>query len=180
MNDIEFQPWQKIGRGSPFNVTVTEKIDGTNGCIVIQDGDVVAVQSRKRFITPDDDNFGFARWVDENKDDLLSLGDGHHYGEWAGPGIQKNPHNLDRKTFFLFNTFRWNDDNPNRPQCCSVVPVLYQGELTPTRLDFIMAKLLHTSEQSGYQAEGVIVYYHSMRTYSKHTYQNSEGKWRNA
>ena len=29
MSEIEFKPWPKIGRGNPFKVTITEKIDGT-------------------------------------------------------------------------------------------------------------------------------------------------------
>lgn len=101
---LEFKPWPKISRDNPFNVTITEKIDGTNACIIIQDGLLVGVQSRKRFITTLDDNYGFAAWVCENENELLKLGDGYHYGEWAGPGIQKNPHDLNEKTFFLFNS----------------------------------------------------------------------------
>ena len=91
MSDLEFKKWEKIPRENPFTVTISEKIDGTNACIVIIDGAIAEVQSRKRFITPGDDNYGFALWVEENKDDLASLGDGYHYGEWAGEGIQKNP-----------------------------------------------------------------------------------------
>ena len=60
---VEFKAWPKIGRYNPFNVTITEKMDGTNACIIIEDGFIVGVQSRKRLITPDDDNFGFAQWV---------------------------------------------------------------------------------------------------------------------
>ena len=118
MSSPEFKAWPKIGRENPFKVTITEKLDGTNSCVIIQDDKVVGVQSRKRFITPEDDNFGFAQWVVDNNDELLSLEDGYHYGEWAGEGIQKNPHCLEGKHFFLFNTFRWNPDNHNKPPCC--------------------------------------------------------------
>ena len=103
MSNIEFKAWNKIPRENPFRATITEKINGTNACIIIQDGSVVGAQSRKRLITPDDDNFGFAAWVEKNSEALEALGDGYHYGEWAGPGIQKNPHALDEKQFFLFN-----------------------------------------------------------------------------
>ena len=92
MSKVEFKAWEKIGRDNPFGVTITEKIDGTNACIIIQDGEVVGVQSRKRLITPEDDNYGFAGWVERNIEDIMGLGDGYHYGEWAGLGIQKNPH----------------------------------------------------------------------------------------
>ena len=35
---VEFKPWPKIGRDNPFVVTITEKMDGTNACIIIKDG----------------------------------------------------------------------------------------------------------------------------------------------
>lgn len=170
---LDFKPWPKISRDNPFNVTVTEKIDGTNACIVIADGEILAVQSRKRFITPESDNYGFASWVKENKTELLCLGDGHHYGEWAGPGIQKNPLKLDRKRFFLFNTFRWNENNLNLPACCDVVPVLFQGQLEPD----VVPRLLKDLSESSVVREGVVVYYHAFRTYTKHTIISPNGKW---
>lgn len=176
MNELEFKPWPKIGRESPFNVTITEKIDGTNACIVINDGEVVAVQSRKRFITTDDDNFGFAQWVSDNSGDLLSLGNGYHYGEWAGPGIQKNPHCLEEKKFFLFNTYRWNQDNPNLPTCCNVVPILFQGDINEDTVPDILSDLLHNATE-GQTPEGVIVYYHAFDKYTKHTIKSPNGKW---
>lgn len=174
---IEFKAWPKIPRSAGEKVTITEKLDGTNACIVIQGGEVVGVQSRKRFITVGDDNFGFAAWVKEHEAELLKLEDGYHYGEWAGLGIQKNPHNLAEKKFFLFNTFRWNDDNPNRPACCAVVPVLYQGELHNDDIDRVLYKLKECSIQEGYVAEGVVVYYHNTKRYEKFTYNYSIGKW---
>jgi len=171
---VEFKSWEKITRENPFNVTITEKIDGTNACIIIQDGLIIGCQSRKRIITPEDDNYGFARWVDENKKDLLSLEDGYHYGEWAGLGIQKNPHELPKKQFFLFNTFRWNPENPNRPKCCEVVPILFQGDMDGDTIPVLLDKL-----KSNYVgvAEGVVVYYHAMRKYTKHTIKSPNGKW---
>lgn len=170
---LDFKPWPKISRDNPFNVTVTEKIDGTNACIVIADGEMLAVQSRKRFITPESDNYGFASWVKENKTELLCLGDGHHYGEWAGPGIQKNPLKLDRKRFFLFNTSRWNENNLNLPACCDVVPVLFQGQLEPD----VVPSLLKDLSESSVVRKGVVVYYHVFRTYTKHTIISPNGKW---
>lgn len=172
---IEFKPWPKILRGTPFMVTITEKIDGTNGCIVIDGGEIVAVQSRKRFITPDDDNYGFAAWVEENEHELLGLGDGHHYGEWAGLGIQNNPLGLDRKEFFLFNTFRWDLDNLSMPSCCSLVPVLFTGKISELTIGGLIDSM--RDEYDKVKREGVVVYYHLSRTYSKHTVLSPRGKW---
>jgi len=174
MEGVEFKAWPKITRENPFSVTVTEKIDGTNACIIINDGNIVGVQSRKRFITVHDDNYGFAAWVEDNKAELLGLGDGYHYGEWAGLGIQKNPLGLDRKRLFLFNTYRWNINNPNLPSCCDVVPVLFQGELKPDTIPLLLAGM---ELEIPLVREGVVVYYHVFRKYTKHTVKSPNGKW---
>lgn len=178
MEKLEFKPWVKITRENPFNVTITEKLDGTNACIVIQDGVIVGVQSRKRFITPDNDNYGFAGWVKRNQEELLKLGEGYHYGEWVGLGIQKNPHGFAEKRFYLFNTFRWNTENPNLPDCCRVVPILFQGNLLdkPDCIQNLLNKLEHDYSE-GAEAEGVVVYYHALRSYTKHTIKSPNGKW---
>ena len=173
---VEFKAWEKIPRENPFKVTITEKINGTNACIIIQDGEIIGVQSRKRLITTEDDNYGFARWVDDNKSSLINLGDGYHYGEWAGLGIQKNPHGLDKKKLFLFNTFRWNENNPNRPECCDVVPVMFQGQLTENKIQECLNDLELYAEE-GQTPEGVVVYYHAFRKYTKHTIVSPNGKW---
>jgi len=173
LKNIEFKAFEKIPRENPFNVTITEKIDGTNGCIVIVDDKIVGVQSRKRFITPEDDNYGFASWVEDNKNELISLGNGYHYGEWAGLGIQKNPLQLKEKHFYLFNTFRWNENNPNKPSCCDVVPVLFQGQLEP----FTIQNLLEELKKDVIIREGIVVYYHAFRKYTKHTIISPNGKW---
>jgi len=175
MNDTEFKKWPKIPRGGPLTVTITEKIDGTNACIIIQEGEIVGIQSRRIFITPEKDNYGFARWVGENKKELLSLGEGYHYGEWAGHGIQKNPLGLDKKYFFLFNTYRWNDSCQGKPDCCKVVPVLYQGELNPGIIPTILNNM--RKRESDVVQEGVVVYHHACRSYTKHTVKTPDGKW---
>lgn len=176
MDKVEFKAWDKIPRENPFKATITEKINGTNACIIIRDGEIVGMQSRKRLITPEDDNHGFAAWVRDYACDLIALGDGYHYGEWAGPGIQKNPHSLDKKRLFLFNTFRWNKDNPNLPECCDVVPVLFQGIISPETIEECMGRLQGAAKE-GETPEGVVVYYHAFRKYTKHTIVSPNGKW---
>ena len=174
--EIEFVGFGKITRDNPFFVTITEKINGTNGCIVIKDGSIVKVQSRRRFITPLDDNAGFAKWVYSNKEELETMGDGNHFGEWAGPKIQKNPLNLVEKTFFLFNTTRWNEDNQNIPKCCCVVPVLFTGELQPGSVSGWLDRLEDYASE-GATPEGIVIYYHAFNTYTKHTIIHPNGKW---
>lgn len=184
---VEFKPWPKIYRENS-NIIISEKIDGSTGCIIINDWydtvsnkdrlEVVGVQSRKRLITPLDDNYGFAAWVYDNQNELLKLGPGYHYGEWAGPGINKNRHKLNEKRFFMFNTLRWGDHNPNTPDVCDVVPVLYEGEGEPGIIQDVMNDLLLVRSQQGINPEGVVVFNKSTQLMTKYTYEAPKGKWR--
>ena len=71
----------------------TVKLHGTNAAVGIKDGELYC-QSRSRIITPEDDNLGFASFVEENKsyfEDLFNSFDANHaiiYGEWCGGNIQ--------------------------------------------------------------------------------------------
>ena len=173
-----FQEWPKIPRLKEGAVTITEKIDGTNACIIIQDNVIVGVQSRKRLIYPENDNYGFAGWVNRNSEDILRLGEGRHYGEWAGLGIQKNPMSLLGKRFFLFNVSRY--DPENLPYNVSMVPHIYTGPIADVDIPKLMSDLKDERElNSGYTPEGIIVYHHNLRCYEKATYQNPQGKYLN-
>ena len=139
----EFHGFQKIPRlNRP--IIITEKIDGTNALIYIAKDGEIFTGSRKRWITPEADNFGFAAWVREHRVELMHLGPGHHFGEWWGRGIQRG-YGLDHRRFSLFNVSRWFDPTiecgvipptgleekwicrAQVPACCNVVPVLYMG-----------------------------------------------------
>lgn len=122
-NGLAFREFQKIPR-LYREVVVTEKIDGTNACVVVGEDGTIRAQSRSRFITPKDDNYGFAKWVQEHADVLIQLGPGYHYGEWWGQGVNRG-YGLTEKRFSLFNVTRWGEA---RPWCCHVVPVIEKGE----------------------------------------------------
>ncbi len=123
--EIPFVEFPKMSRFSR-EIIITEKIDGTNASIYIpEDSDEIYAASRSKWITPKDDNYGFAGWVERNKQELLKLGHGHHFGEWWGNGIQRG-YGIKEKRFSLFNVVRWADDTL-RPSCCSVVPELWRG-----------------------------------------------------
>ena len=118
----EFVGFPKIPRLNR-EVVYTEKLDGSNGAIVIEEDGEIFVQSRKRFITPgkSTDNHGFAGWVYENATGLIEvLGPGRHFGEWYGRGIQRG-YGVDEKQgwngkfFALFNTSRWREPDPPYP-----------------------------------------------------------------
>jgi len=122
MSDIEFKEFPKIARLSR-EIIVTEKIDGTNAQIFISEDGQFLTGSRTKWITPIDDNFGFSAWAHTNREELMKLGPGQHFGEWYGQKIQRG-YGLKEKRFALFNVSRWADE---RPSCCGVVPTLYRG-----------------------------------------------------
>jgi len=167
----EFQEFQKIPRLSR-NCTITEKIDGTSACVFIGEDGEFLVGSRSRRITPEYDNYGFAQWAHAHKDELMLLGHGRHFGEWWGSGIQRG-YGLKNgeKRFSLFNTGRWNADNPP-PACCSVVPVLFNGIFTSTAVDACIYMLNSEGSRASpgfMHPEGVIVYQSAGRCYFKKT-----------
>lgn len=172
----EFRSFGKIPRLERLTMTITEKIDGTNACVVVDEEGNVSAQSRKRVIVPGDDNYGFAGWVEENKEELRELGEGYHYGEWYGSGIQGG-YGLQERRFALFNTHRWGEE---RPACCDVVPVLVEN--TPLNLSAIR-EVANWLQDNGSQInpevkpEGVMVYVHELGTYIKHPHDpNPKGR----
>lgn len=179
MSDLVFEAWPKIPRWSNETVTITEKIDGTNACVVIlpydpdhefaiQDGYskvlasietedaakmyTFATQSRKRFIKPgkDTDNAGFAAWAWESAPQLIALlGYGKHYGEWWGRGIQRG-YDLDHKKFSLFRPWRYEHlALTDEVPGLDVVPTLYSGGAEGLLTTSI---ILATLEQEGSKA----------------------------
>ena len=157
---MDFEPFPKMARLSRQCI-ITEKLDGSNAQIAISDdGTEIKAGSRTRWITPgkSTDNFGFARWVQDNKEELLKLGPGRHFGEWWGQGIQRG-YDMKERKFSLFNVSRWSD---NRPTCCDVVPTLWVGEFDTVEVD----NTLHVLHVDGSKAspgfmkpEGIIVYH---------------------
>lgn len=177
MSELEFREFAKISRLSR-DIVITEKIDGTNGLIAIGDSGEFMVGSRSRWITPENDNHGFARWTYEHKDELMQLGPGFHYGEWWGLGIQRN-YGLKEKRWSLFNTARWSDDTV-RPACCGVVPVLFQGTFTTYYINDCLAKLAEQGSVASpgfMKPEGVVIYHTAGNVYFKKTIEKDDGKW---
>jgi hypothetical protein len=176
----EFTPWPKTARLFK-DIVVTEKIDGTNAAIHINDeGTEVAAQSRKRLITPEDDNFGFARWVHNNAGALAdTLGPGLHFGEWWGRGIQRN-YGLDDRRFSLFNTSLAINDQVGDVEI-RTVPIMYEGQFS----EWAIRDSLKSLQADGSIAapgfmnpEGVCVFHTASRTVYKVTIdKNDAGKW---
>lgn len=175
---MEFLAFPKIARLSR-EMVITEKLDGTNAHVVVfPDGSVLAA-SRNRYITVEDDNYGFARWVAAHKEELrVGLGVGRHYGEWWGAGIQRG-YGLtgNDKRFSLFNTARWGGNKSGRPACCGVVPVLYTGAFDTWMVEGVMAALRNMGSEAvqGFmQPEGVVVYHKGANMLFKKTVEKDE------
>jgi hypothetical protein len=161
----DFVAWPKTARLFK-DCIITEKIDGTNACIVIGPGGVWA-QSRTRIITPGkDDNYGFAGWVAANLDTLTAdLGEGRHYGEWWGKGVQRS-YGLNHRRFSLFNTVRWDEEVRVKftTPCLDVVPELCRGPFSTEMVDHVLRVLSHAGSEAALRVhstfprpEGVIV-----------------------
>ena len=167
----DFIPFQKIPR-LKRGCVITEKIDGTNAQIVIDPEGNVRAGSRNRWITPDDDNYGFARWVYDNQDEIRdTLGEGQHFGEWWGNGIQRG-YGLKHKKFSLFNTGRWSSLYSD---LFDVVPVLYAGDFTTTVVDEVIEGLGEGGSLAApgfLKPEGVIVFLPAARNYFKVLIEN--------
>jgi hypothetical protein len=99
----------------------TVKLHGTNASVVLGPGDSIQMQSRKRRLTPDHDNHGFARFITEevgldywrrqtdrlrakyglSVDDTIVV-----YGEWCGGNIQKGVALQDVERMFVIFSLR--------------------------------------------------------------------------
>jgi len=178
------------------DIVITEKINGTNAAIHIergepsdsQDGYVagvqtptgdfykVAAQSRKRLITPDNDNFNFARWVVDNAETLVAdLGEGVHFGEWYGQGIQKAFPNMKVKRFALFNVKRWEGVWFNTPEL-ECVPVLYKGDFNEALIRSFISSLrtMGSTIDHTAKAEGIVIYHTAANSVFKVLCENDE------
>ncbi len=214
---IEFTPFPKIARLTR-EVVVTEKIDGTNAQIyIVPAGGVSTIDaliathadaefvifagSRNRWITPGNDNHGFAKWVKENAGELKKLGPGHHFGEWWGLGINRG-YGQTQKRFSLFKASRWVPEifgNPfsgvvelkkesdeygaplvltnNRISCCHVVPTIWRGNFDTSEInDFVeMLRIEGSFAAPGFlKPEGLVVYHTASGTLFKKTLDRDE------
>jgi RNA ligase len=171
---IPFEGFPKIGRWKR-NICITEKIDGTNGQIYIPEDDgPMLIGSRTRWITPEQDNAGFARWCKEHEAELRQLGPGRHFGEWWGSGIQRT-YGLKEKRFSLFNAGRWS--NAERPACVGVVPVLYFGIMDQAAIDGVCEKLRTEGSAAApgfMKPEGIIIFHTATQTLAKRTLDKDE------
>ena len=191
-----FEGFPKIPRFSR-EVIVTEKIDGTNAQILIGETGGFFTGSRKRWITPENDNHGFSSWAHEHKGELMRLGPGRHFGEWWGSGVQRG-YGLPpgEKRFSLFNVLRWcphdqdpqaiptgNPNNGNNrmqeslPECVGLVPILWRGLFDQLDLNEILIDLRRNGSRAApgfMRPEGVVVFHIAGRVGFKKTLEKDD------
>lgn len=171
----EFIAFPKITQYDKQVMTITQKLHGTNaqiyidymptdvqwhcdGCDVVVEELTARAGSRTRWLRPEDDNYDFAKFVEENQEELIkALGPGRHHGEWCGPGINSGE-GLKERRFFLFNQEFSEKELP--PQV-SVVPMLYNGPYSSTAVEATMTRLRSGSQVQaarGYKnVEGIVI-----------------------
>ena len=170
---MEFEPFPKIARLSRECI-ITEKIDGTNAQVYITEDGQIYFGSRTRWITPEDDNYGFAKWGMEHREELMRLGPGRHFGEWWGQGIQRK-YGLTEKRFSLFNVSRW--DSEDRPACCGIVPILGRGDFDTDLVNDCIRNLKAEGSQAApgfMDPEGIVIYHTAAKIGFKKTIKNDE------
>lgn len=126
------------------------KLHGTNAGVRIKRNGEIFARSRTRTLTPDDDNYGFAKWVEENKDFFTKVRANVNaaykqwgelpvivFGEWCGSGIMKNVaiSSVERKIFCVFAIQIGEDDDDaimlSSPEAIGLL-------LTPTHEDIFV------------------------------------------
>lgn len=173
----DFQGFPKVTRLSRECI-ISEKIDGTNAQIFITEDWQMLVGSRTRWITPQQDNYGFAAWAYAHHEELMALGVGRHFGEWWGQGIQRG-YGVAEKRWSLFNTSRWclSGETPQRiptadprtvklqdvlPACCHLVPVMYRGIFTTDACESAITDLRANGSKAALgfgKPEGIICFH---------------------
>lgn len=190
----DFQEFPKISRLSRECI-ISEKIDGTNAQIYITEDGQFLTGSRTRWITPEQDNYGFAAWAYAHREELMNLGVGRHFGEWWGAGCQRG-YGLPKgeRRWSLFNVSRWclEGQTPLRiptadpriekyqdvlPACCHLVPVLYRGIFSTEECDIALSKLRATGSQAAIgfmKPEGIVCFHTASNSGFKKTLEKDE------
>jgi len=148
---MEHTKFPKIKQLRDLQMSITQKLHGTNAHIYIgSDCDpgvggepqpFIKAGSRNRWLYPEDDNYGFAKWVADNEVMLIdTLGPGRHDGEWVGSGINSGEGLLNgEKVFALFDWWRYQDKI--LPSGLKIVPLLYNGKVDMDMVDTVLRKL---------------------------------------
>lgn len=184
----EFKSWREIEKFQGVHVQITEKLNGTNGVILIEEENGVLKAtpgSRTRFLDPvhGSDNYGFGAFVKANEQEICEkLGQGYHYGEWIGPGINGGGYDLKEKHFVLFDRRRNPPEKPLPPRF-GVVPLLYDGVFTDAIVETVLEDLKKSGSKysPGYMAvEGIVLFFPQFGVMKKKVFTAEETAWKKA
>lgn len=170
---MEFKSFPSIPRLSK-DMIVTEKLDWTNACIVIDAEWNISAQSRNNIITPDKDNYWFARWVENNKEQLKKLWEWYHYWEWWWNWIQRWYWMKEKKFSLFFYRWVW-----EIPSIVSIVPTIYEWPFCTKKIDEIMEEMrIHWSYATKFMnPEWIIIFHKWANMVFKKTIEWDEWKW---
>lgn len=140
---MDFESFGKILHIGKLYMSITQKLHGSNAQVYIykdENGELqIKTGSRSRWVVEGDDNYGFAKFCAESRSELIELlGEGRHYGEWCGPGINSGE-GLKDKTLCIFNWRRW--IGKTLPPRVTTVPILYKGQISLDAINEAMEKL---------------------------------------
>lgn len=184
---MEFKEFNKIERykGGIF-CEISEKIHGSNAQVLVfkDENGITQIKagSRTRWLTPGKltDNYGFAEWVENNKEELISLlGEGRYYGEWYGEGINAG-YDLKEKRLALFDTSRFPPERP-LPKGVDIVPVLFKGPYSDEAVKGALSLLKDNGSrlQPGFmRPEGIVVNFPHFGHKLKLVFESEDTKWR--
>jgi hypothetical protein len=202
-----FIPYPSIKRGLDFGwMCITEKIDGANAQITINDKKVVMIGAHKHTLRMADDPswidqfkdapdrdvlliteprrqlFGFAGWVFDHKEELeAKLNNGTYYGEWYGPGINKNrDYNLTQRRFAFFSAHKWTDPQRPRISDSDIVPILYIGPIKTEECEKCMEGLAEGGSRivPGFMnPEGIVIELPQLDVMRKYTFNGNKHKY---
>jgi len=123
-------------------VYVFPKIDGTNASVWMNEDGMICTGSRKRIVTPEDDNQGFAAYVEKHESlfqDFLRRYSGWRlHGEWLVPHSLKTYRDDAWRRFYVFDVY---DDG----LACFIKPEDYMPILSAFRVDFIPVQAIVTN-----------------------------------
>lgn len=177
---MDFKSFDKIQQIGKAFITITQKLHGTNAQVAITDDGQVFAGSRTRWVTPENDNYGFATFVHANKDAFVQyLGPGRHYGEWVGPGINSGE-GLTEKKFCLFDVLKNGEGRPLPPQTV-FVPLLHKGAFSTEAIDLAMSDLKQNGSKlvPGFtRPEGIVVHIVGTELRFKKTFDVEETQWK--
>lgn len=190
MSDLEFKSWREIEKYQGVHVIITEKIHGTNAQIHVyseSEGAPLKARagSRNRYLDVlGSDNYGFAVYVKAHEQEICEkLGEGRHYGEWVGPGIN-GEYGLPDKHLVLFDHKRHPKekfDAGQMPPRMLPIPVLYDGPYSIEAVQATLEKLRTEGSvlSPGFmKPEGVVLHFPQFNSMKKRVFKAEETPWK--